>query len=747
MSKPTRLGSRQFAVLLAIAAPALLCGSTNAAGGSASAEVGTVRREAPKPAPLPYLQSIGLSKKGAAPAAPVSLPERPNMLLAGDPIRDPSSAPVTTEHPVSVKIVPIAPEAPKAAPALAALPAGVPIGTVVPLDPHAAQPLPPAKATPAGAPSRIASAPTTQPTPEKVEVGLVQNFVPAAEVKPVTAAAEPSQVTPASSLAAPNVFPITPAISTPALFTDGDIDWSRVTRLGDLVPTEREALYRRAMIDIDQQDVSARELISYLASCSGVEFMMSRFEDQKVTVRFRRNPFRALEEVVDNLGMGLIKRNQTWVISATDKTTLVSRTYKFKNIHLDREVTFRDEEADTARGQQQQQSTGAGGFSQMSGGYEKVTNRASSLPPRSAADRSKKNFVLDRIKDILGADPGVLDPLDKGALREKQAPKPSAPEPFYDPDANVLVAVCTEQKWQWISEFLEAIDQESYNILVEVTLVTTSKGDHKQMGVNWAGGTKGGFGNGIKFGLSGQTAANQTGTDQSVAGSGSISFGDISNLTRPAAILSASELEARLHFYATEGNSKLSKTIPFLVQNNREGVFNLTQNRPVAVSTNTQNNTSGGAIVSSGTLIQNEDIGVVIRVIPQRVRDGTIRTNAQIEITNVVGGVVINSIEYPLIQTSAINSSPILEAGYAAEIGGLEELISKKTKEKLPLLGDIPLIGDFLFSDVVKGSDANSLNLLIRVVLLDAQGNEVSYGPNGEKRVIPRQSAGKPRNL
>lgn len=548
----------------------------------------------------------------------------------------------------------------------------------------------------------------------------------------------------------------------PLFPVERDILFDQAITLGPSVPTEREMLYRRLAASVSYDSRPVSEIIQHLAQLSGIYYMMPELESRTVSFRMEGAPFRILETLLDSLNMGLLKRNDVWVISQVDKKTLVPKRYKIKHIHLDREFSFRDSTtSNLAAGGSGMPTTGSsplsggnsgiGGYGGTGGGiggfqagqYEKVTDRVSTLPPKSLTQRAGKSSILARIEHIVtGKVPNSLNPKDDKPTIDIEPAKSGAADAEtngvvdYDPDSNTLYVVTTEQRHAWVDEYLQGIDQETCNIEIVLTFVATGKNDGRSVGM----GVAGALGRGVGVKLSGQPSSSTSGitdpstglpvststtADQTSLPGNPLLFGSAGHFRRPSTLLSMEALEMRLRLLESEGDSRVSRKPKITTENNRETVLNYTVNRPVAVMGNTTNNTgSGSAVTTSGVNVVNENVGTVVRVLAQRVSGQKLKVHTQVEISNVISTINIAGNEYPIIQRSSINVSPNVESGFTIEIGGLEEIINRKTVEKVPLLGDIPFLG-FPFRDIIRNGDVANVTMFVSVRMVDEKGQPI----------------------
>ncbi len=120
---------------------------------------------------------------------------------------------------------------------------------------------------------------------------------------------------------------------------------------------------------------------------------------------------------------------------------------------------------------------------------------------------------------------------------------------------------------------------------------------------------------------------------------------------------------------------------------------------------------------------QFEDYGIILQFKP--VVDAQNRINSMIhaEVSNISGQAVNGQ---PIISTRRADSVINLSSGSPIVIGGLMDSSETKTVQKIPLLGDIPIIGEF-FKHTSKSRDKRELIIIVTPYLVGA--DEVSQTP------------------
>ena len=129
------------------------------------------------------------------------------------------------------------------------------------------------------------------------------------------------------------------------------------------------------------------------------------------------------------------------------------------------------------------------------------------------------------------------------------------------------------------------------------------------------------------------------------------------------------------------------------------------------------------------------DFGVKLTVIPTVNTESNITVRIEPELTRSAGDAVApNGQTYPIIATKKISTIFCLENGKTVAIGGLTETTDQDVTKKIPLLGDIPIIGKYLFSHTHKEKSQQETIIFVTVglALPDAIQQETGLPENTE---------------
>jgi type IV pilus assembly protein PilQ len=157
-------------------------------------------------------------------------------------------------------------------------------------------------------------------------------------------------------------------------------------------------------------------------------------------------------------------------------------------------------------------------------------------------------------------------------------------------------------------------------------------------------------------------------------------------------------------------NAKVLTNPKLIVLNNQEATIEIVEEIPY-LSDRTQS-TDGGSITASTSFKQ---VGLKMKVKPQINRDGTIVLHVEPEQSFRTGETLEGT---PVVNTSRAKTIMMLRSGETAVIGGLIRESETKTENKVPLLGDIPILG-YLFKNVVKSKVRYELTIFISAKIIN----------------------------
>lgn len=273
----------------------------------------------------------------------------------------------------------------------------------------------------------------------------------------------------------------------------------------------------------------------------------------------------------------------------------------------------------------------------------------------------------------------------------------------FEPKTNTIIIIDTAHRIEQAREVLHKIDVSMGQIIIETKIMRVKSKAYEGVGVDWSGSLGK---NGVDLGLT-RDLNSIFGLPSSLASS--IPFANGTNL-----VLSPVQIDGVLRALAEGGLATQISNPTLITEDNEQGIISIIDRVPIITSTT---NASGGGDISSvseevrykidesdPTITEDpeksREIGITMVVSPTLLPDGTIRMRlrprtAQIveEIKSAATGNV-----YPRVNEAMIESISRVPNGFSLVIGGFYGESEITNDNKVPLLGDIPILNFFFKS-------------------------------------------------
>jgi len=283
-----------------------------------------------------------------------------------------------------------------------------------------------------------------------------------------------------------------------------------------------------------------------------------------------------------------------------------------------------------------------------------------------------------------------------------------------DESLNALVLLADPDMVATLEDIVRQLDVPRAQVMVEAAIVEVSGDISDALGVQWAvdaRGSTGGLG-GVNFGNTGLSVgavlnAIQEDTlpatlpDGAIIGLGSSSFGVL------ITALSANT------------KSNLLSTPSLLTLDHQKAEILVGQNVPFQTGSFT---TSASGADNPFTTIERQDIGVTLKVTPHINEGASLRLEIEQEISSIAPTTQgVNAVDL-ITNKRSIKSTILAEDGQVIVLGGLIQDDVTQTDSKVPLLGDIPLLGRLFRSTKDTRIKRNLMVFLRPTVIRDAAG-------------------------
>ena len=265
----------------------------------------------------------------------------------------------------------------------------------------------------------------------------------------------------------------------------------------------------------------------------------------------------------------------------------------------------------------------------------------------------------------------------------KDALKALSAEIEVDQGGNRLIVVTSPRVIAEIEEIVRVLDVPAKQVMLEARIVEVGTDDAARLGIDWDLLNRQGF---IVVEGTPDPSPPDVLPDELPyipATPGESDLWKFRNFSRQA-----KAFQLAIDLMITEGNARVLAQPKLATLNGREADILIGQRIPFVV---TGTVFAGGAAAPTER-IEKEEVGIKLHITPLINADGYITTTIRPEVSTVVGFRGIAA-DLPIIATRQASTTVRLKDGNSVIIGGLlsEEMTNNVTK--VPLLGDIPLVG------------------------------------------------------
>jgi len=300
-----------------------------------------------------------------------------------------------------------------------------------------------------------------------------------------------------------------------------------------------------------------------------------------------------------------------------------------------------------------------------------------------------------------------------------------------DPATNSLIVTASDPVYRNLRTVIEELDVRRPQVYIEALIVELSANTAANLGIQWQGALLGG--NNAIYGGSNLGSGSSSIVDLTTEGLGLAS--STSGLTSGAASTTGLlpqglnigllhrfggvfGLGGLLQALATSSDANVLSTPNLITLDNQEAKIIVGQNVPVVTGSYATPTANTATSVTAFNTFDRIDVGVTLHVKPQITEGGVLKLQIYQEdstvdttTTNNPGGVTINK--------RSIQSTVLADDGEIIVLGGLMQDQYNGGTTKVPLLGDIPFIGQLFRSENKTRSKSNLMVFLRPVIVRD----------------------------
>ena len=310
-----------------------------------------------------------------------------------------------------------------------------------------------------------------------------------------------------------------------------------------------------------------------------------------------------------------------------------------------------------------------------------------------------------------------------GASAQATAPVGASAQPSTggfiqaDPSSNSLIITASDALYKQLRAVIDQLDGRRAQIYIEAMIVEVSEQKLAEVGFQWAGGSgdRTQVVAGTNLATGGVTGLFSLIADPETAGTG------LSGLNLGIARKLANgkySLGALASFLETNADGNVLSKPNMIALDNEEAKIVVGQNVPFVTGSYTNNNSSSGS-VNPFTTVERKDVGLTLRVRPQVGEGGTVRMTVFQENSSVDASSKSNT-QGLTTNKSSIETTVVIDNGATLVLGGLLKDEFSNGDSKVPLLGDIPVLGN-LFKSRSRSRNKTNLMVFLRPVVMRDQ--------------------------
>jgi type II secretory pathway component GspD/PulD (secretin) len=390
-----------------------------------------------------------------------------------------------------------------------------------------------------------------------------------------------------------------------------------------------------------------------------------------------------------------------------------------------------------------------------------VSIRWENVTAQQALTALLNNYNLQLVEDIKSKiarvtvkDPAAPDPLVTKIIQLKYATPTNImvaiqntltdkrSKVVADTRTSQLVVLATEKELADVDVLVEKLDTKTKQVLIEARLLETSMNPSTSKGIDWSGTLAGqnvSFGNGN---MVGQSTTTMPGTStattpggrsipppssststvlQSLIGKGGLGVTTANGFNPGTFFLTADGVSAVLSFLNKYAEAKVISSPRTVTLDNEPAKIEVTRASPII------NITPGTVQVAGGSQITYTNLGVILNVTPRISANNYVNLRVVPEVSRIFdtvkkqvsvgnGSGFYEADEYDIRK---IETRVMVPSGNTLVLGGLMQDDVRSGNTKVPVLGDIPVLGYLFRSDTKSRQKSNLLVFITPTIVQD----------------------------
>jgi type II secretory pathway component GspD/PulD (secretin) len=317
----------------------------------------------------------------------------------------------------------------------------------------------------------------------------------------------------------------------------------------------------------------------------------------------------------------------------------------------------------------------------------------------------------------------------RGIAKQTSVLSVSPEGPLIVPDTrqNSITILATKYQLEQAEDFLPVLDCKPPQVSIEVSLVEMSESASKEMNSQIAIDTKKfgwGFNNAVNDATNG--LVNVLGSSFASQGAGT-TFNDSAN--------NADLLKIRINALVQNGKAKSIANPSVVAVHDTEAVIDITdQIRRGVLFTSNSSTTTGSGFAQTQPLLGSA--GITLDILPKIGADNTVTMRIRPSVSSVYDTLTVGGSTVQLLRKRDLVAQTVrLQDGKTLVIGGLTDSRDSASTNKIPLLGDLPILGALARASGNSKSKSELIIMITPHILNQAEPtplHRIINGPAGE---------------
>lgn len=289
-----------------------------------------------------------------------------------------------------------------------------------------------------------------------------------------------------------------------------------------------------------------------------------------------------------------------------------------------------------------------------------------------------------------------------------------------DPATNSLIITAPEPQYRQLRAVIDKLDSRRAQVFIESLIAEVNTDKAAEFGLQFQSLLGGAAIVGTNFTTGGTTSI--VSLIQNYAAGSGVSVNPGLNIGGVVSRNGNNVLGVLARFIETTGDGNILSTPTLLTLDNEEARIVIGQNVPFVTGSFTNTGGTGGSVNPFQT-VERKDVGLTLRVKPQISEDGQVKLQIFQESSSVQAGSA-SSTTGIITNKRSIESNVVVNDGSIVVLGGLLQDTYTGNQDKVPGLGNIPVLGNLFKAERRTRSKTNLMVFLRPVVIRDGASSD-----------------------